>query len=497
MPWRQSLGKLCAGVRISWYRLDKMFLFAPGRVVAERYRVIRMIARGGMGIVFEAEHLFTEMRVALKVLYQHVLAPELTRAFELEAKVAARVTSDHIVRTFDAGMDAESGLPFLVMELLDGKNLKEIVDAGGPFSPAVATEYLLQAIDGLGRAHEGHLRDAIIHRDIKPENLFLTRTSDGEPVVKILDFGIARVLGESSHISSSTHGTPLFMAPEQVLSRPLGPQTDLWALGLTAFFILTARNYWRAGAAEAPNISALFAEILALPLDSPSQRVRELGGEPSWPAGFDLWFLRCLERDPSRRFSSARDAGLALKRAMAGESHSWSETSARRTSDQPTTMDMAPVASRSGLFWSALAIAVFAIGASISANWDEAVALREKSTASTASHFEGFEEPSASLPAALSEVPSPPHQELRTAVESKPLLPVGRVRNLSRFPSGAPLAPSEPPIAIGSGGTAEVAAATERPTAGRARRELDPDNPYAGSSPFNAVVREGSGGGSH
>jgi serine/threonine protein kinase len=296
-------------------------LLESGHVFAGRYRVQRLIARGGMGAVYAAEQLATDLPVALKVLYPHILrSPDSIEKFQLEAKVAGRVNSEHIVRVFDAGYDRTTRLPFLVMELLRGQELKSLVDRGGPLSPEAVVEYIRQVASGLERAHRHMNRDGhhkpIIHRDLKPENLFVTRRESGEPVVKILDFGLAKVLGDSAHVSQDVKGTPLFMAYEQAAGVELCPETDIWSLGLTTFYLLTGRNYWKTASTPRSSMASLFGEILTLPLVTPTERIRELGAEPNWPPAFDAWFLRCLDRDPKMRFHSAKLAAAELAQAL-------------------------------------------------------------------------------------------------------------------------------------------------------------------------------------
>lgn len=296
-------------------------LLEPGQIFGGRYRIQRLIARGGMGAVYAGEQIATELPVAVKVLYPHILrSTDSIEKFQLEAKVAGRVNSEHIVRVLDAGYDRTSRLPFLVMELLRGQELKSLVDKGGPLSLEAAVEYMRQVASGLDRAHRHVNRDgaakAIIHRDLKPENLFLTRRENGEPVVKILDFGLAKVLGDSVHVSQDVKGTPLFMAYEQAAGLELSPETDIWSFGLTTFYLLTGRNYWKTASTPRSSMASLFAEILTLPLVSPTERIRELGSEPSWPPAFDAWFLRCLDRDPKMRFHGAAAAAAELSQAL-------------------------------------------------------------------------------------------------------------------------------------------------------------------------------------
>jgi eukaryotic-like serine/threonine-protein kinase len=294
----------------------------PNHIVAGRYRVVRHIASGGMGAVYEAEHLATEARVALKVLLPQMLQiAAARRRFELEARVAARVNSEHIVRVLDAGVDPETHSPYLAMELLAGETLAARIKHTGPLAATPAVEVLRQVARGLDAAHGYRAGDGtpqpIVHRDLKPENLFLTRRADGTTLVKILDFGIAKVLSASTAVSREVRGTPLYMAYEQLVGEAVSPQTDIWALGLVTHFVLTGRTYWSEANNAMVSAQALFAQILTLPLPRPSQRL--MGDGPAFhvPAAFDTWLLTCIERDPSRRFPSASSAVAALERALA------------------------------------------------------------------------------------------------------------------------------------------------------------------------------------
>jgi tRNA A-37 threonylcarbamoyl transferase component Bud32 len=294
----------------------------PNHIVAGRYRIVRHIADGGMGSVYEAEHLATEARVALKLLLPQMLhVAAARRRFELEARVCARVDSEHIVRVFDAGVDEGVRSPYLAMELLAGETLAARVRRNGALSPASAIEILRQVARGLDAAH-GHrtaqgVLQPIVHRDLKPENLFITRRTDGTPLVKIVDFGIAKMLSDSTAVSRDVRGTPLYMAHEQVAGEAVSPQTDIWALGLLTYFMLTGRSYWPAANKATPSTEALFAQILTLPLPLPSQRLGDDGITLDAPAAFDAWLLTCIERDPSRRFGSAGVAVAALEPSLA------------------------------------------------------------------------------------------------------------------------------------------------------------------------------------
>ncbi|MEN9578472.1 MAG: hypothetical protein RJA70_1481 [Pseudomonadota bacterium] len=292
-----------------------------GQLFAGRYRVTRFLAAGGMGAVYVAEQISTELPVALKVLFPHVLAnADAAQKFEVEAKIAARVRSENIVQVLDAGVDEETGMPFLAMELLQGKQLEDVVLESGRLSSELVVEYLSQTAAGLDKAHFYRTRDgaaqAIVHRDLKPENLFLTHRENGHPVVKILDFGIAKVLSDTANVSQEIKGTPLYMAFEQASGLPITAQTDVWALGLIAFFLLTGKPYWRAASNPSAGLPALFGEVLAEPLIAASARSQELGIAPTWPPSFDAWFSRCVHRDPAQRYASAGAAAQALAAAL-------------------------------------------------------------------------------------------------------------------------------------------------------------------------------------
>jgi eukaryotic-like serine/threonine-protein kinase len=294
-------------------------LLEPGQIFASRYRVHRQIAEGGMGAIFEAVHTATERKVALKLLFPHIMSMASARSkFELEAKISARVNSPYIVEVLDAGFDEPTKSPYLVMELLDGQTVTAHVEERGPLSPDEALPLLEQVADALDAAHgykENGVVKPIVHRDLKPDNLFLARER-GTLRVKILDFGIAKVLGETSNMSQEVRGTPLYMAVEQITAGVLSPQTDVWALGLIAHYMLTGLSYWRSASNEAANMQSLFAEILTLPIEAPSVRLRELSSNVALTPGFDAWLLRCIDRTPTGRFASAGVAVEELARAL-------------------------------------------------------------------------------------------------------------------------------------------------------------------------------------
>jgi eukaryotic-like serine/threonine-protein kinase len=278
--------------------------------IGRKYRPVRLIASGGMGVVYEVEHERTGERLALKVLKGG--ASELDAAalerFRHEALVASRIKSEQIVRVIDADLAEElGGAPFLVMDLLQGSNL---ADACGeePQPASDVVDWLRQVARALDRAHAL----GIVHRDLKPENLFLAERPGAAPVITILDFGVAKVRSDEAAARARTAtgaliGTPLYMAPEQAegASERIGPATDVWALGLLAHRLLTGRDYW-----TARNVSLLLADIVRGEIQPPSRRAPRLSPE------FDAWFLRSCDRDPERRWPSAGAQVEALAEAI-------------------------------------------------------------------------------------------------------------------------------------------------------------------------------------
>ncbi|MEO7329979.1 MAG: serine/threonine-protein kinase [Minicystis sp.] len=194
-----------------------VLVLIPGTVFHGRYEVVRTLSMGGMGILYEARDLRTKRRHALKLMLPEIVADPVSRArFALEATIASEIRSDHIVETSDAGVDPETGAPFLVMELLSGEDLAQRLERAGPLSFEEAHRLLAQAALALDKTHRAH----IVHRDLKPANLFVTRRDDGTPRLVVLDFGIAKVLASSGSATvTGGIGTPLYMAPDRTRSR--------------------------------------------------------------------------------------------------------------------------------------------------------------------------------------------------------------------------------------------------------------------------------------
>jgi len=274
----------------------------PGALFAERYEVVQCIDFGGMGAIYEVIHLQTKRRRALKIMLPDVVEnDDLRRRFKLEATVAAEVESEHIVETFDAGVDTVTGAPFLVMELLRGATLKALLKRIERLDPGSVLHMLRQVAMGLDKTHAG----GIVHRDLKPDNVFLIKRDDGSLRVKILDFGIAKVVAAVTHPSKTkVMGTPLYMAPEQLTGDGgIGPPADLYALGQLAFTLLAGQPFWQGEADASESIFNFLLKVMQGEPDPASERAKEMGVE--LPEGFDDWFSRSTAKLPPTRPANA------------------------------------------------------------------------------------------------------------------------------------------------------------------------------------------------
>ena len=228
-----------------------------GTVIGREFVVERMLGAGGMGAVFVALQRSTGVRRALKVMHPDILREASMRErFAQEAKIGASIPTDHVVDVLTAGIDEVLGIPYLAMELLEGSELDEVVTKQGPMSPEKLRIVFEQLCHAVGAAHQ----IGIVHRNLKPENIFLAtpRTPSMPFVVKVLDFGIAKILSEVKTQGTMPMGTPLWMAPEQTALRAnITPRVDVWALGLIAFYCLTGRSYWSAAAEENSSLQAI------------------------------------------------------------------------------------------------------------------------------------------------------------------------------------------------------------------------------------------------
>ncbi|WP_438010152.1 protein kinase [Sorangium sp. So ce321] len=287
---------------------------ADGTVFAHRYRVVRLLAVGAMGSVYEAVHIETNRRRALKVMHAYLFQSEEMRSrFKREAQITADIESEYIVDVFDAGIDEPTGMPFLVMELLRGEELGKRLKRLGRLPPGEVATYLQQTASALDRTHAA----SIIHRDLKPENLFVTQRDDGTPRMKILDFGVAKLLAEGGTAAGVTRslGTPIYMAPEQFrVDSKLTSAVDIYALGMIAYTLLVGTPYWSPEAISAGDVIAFALVVVHGPQEAPVQRA--MAHRVVLPQGFDAWFARAAAVDPAARFRTATEAAHALSEVL-------------------------------------------------------------------------------------------------------------------------------------------------------------------------------------
>lgn len=285
-----------------------------GTVVGGDHRVVRLLSTGSMGAVYVAEQLSTGAQRALKVLRsEYVANPDLFKRFEREAHLAARIPSEHVAQIIAAGVDEQLEAPWISMELLEGVHLGEHVEEHGPLPKEEVREIAEQLCHALGAAHSL----GIVHRDLKPANIFLSkpRRVGSSRVVKVLDFGLARLVAENLTVTGVVIGTPNWMSPEQTFGKPATPATDVWAIGLLVFYMLAGRPFWRACAT--PNDRrVVMNEIANEPIPIASTRALELGAGDCLPKGFDPWFAHCVARSPDDRFMSAAAAYNALAQTL-------------------------------------------------------------------------------------------------------------------------------------------------------------------------------------
>ena len=279
-----------------------------GDTVGGKYTVDAIIGVGGMGVVASATHLALGQRVALKVMRTARMNAETADRFLREARAAVSLKSSHVAKVLDVGT-LDSGLPFMVMELLEGSDLASQLETRGALPCGEAIDYILQACDALSEAHAL----GIVHRDLKPENLFVTERRDGSALVKVLDFGISKVtptieVAEASaprraitH-ESTVMGSPMYMSPEQVRSaKHVDGRSDIWALGAILFELIAGRS-----AFYAESVPDIFVKIL----EKPAPRLEEALRDP--PAGLAEAIARCLEKEREKRFQTVDELAAAL-----------------------------------------------------------------------------------------------------------------------------------------------------------------------------------------
>ena len=289
---------------------------APGDVLAGKYRVDRVLGAGGMGVVVAARHLQLDEPVAIKFLLAEMLAqPDVVERFARESRAAIKIKSEHGVRVMDVG-NLPDGAPYMVMELLVGRDLAATLQVNGPLPVADCIVYVLQACEALAEAHAL----GIVHRDLKPANLFLVQRSDGTPCIKVLDFGISKVAQSGAEGSMTrTHqmmGSPYYMSPEQMTSaRDVDMRADIWSMGAVIYELLTGRTPF-----EGDSVPKLCASILQSTPASMTQSRQDL------PEELQAVVFKCLEKDKNRRWQNVGQLALALS--------AFGPSSCRRSSDR-------------------------------------------------------------------------------------------------------------------------------------------------------------------
>jgi serine/threonine-protein kinase len=273
----------------------------PGDVLSNKFRVERVLGVGGMGVVVAATHLQLGQLVALKFMLKQALqfADNVAR-FEREARAAVRLRSDHVAKVTDVGR-LDDGAPYMVMEFLEGEDLDRYMRRYGPLPIQTAVDFLLQASEAIAEAHSL----GIVHRDLKPKNLFLTQRLNGEPLVKVLDFGVSKVAGaDELSLTQTTQvlGSPSYMSPEQLrASRDVDGRTDIWALGAILYELLTG---------SVPFPATTLTQLTAMVVSDPPRPIESL--RQDIPDEMRQIIMRCLEKKPEARFQTVADLAAAL-----------------------------------------------------------------------------------------------------------------------------------------------------------------------------------------
>ncbi len=279
-------------------------LSAPQGLVAGKYKLTRLLGRGGMGAVWEGTHTSLGTRVAVKFIdAEYAESPEARSRFENEARAAAKLRSKHVVEVYDHGV-TDDGRPFIVMEFLQGEPLDKRLDRVGRLPAKDTAHIVLQVCRALTKAHAA----GIVHRDLKPENVFLVWDDDeGTDVAKVVDFGIAKFTDSSLAASSSTRtgsvlGTPYYMSPEQARGlRSIDYRSDLWSVGVIVYRCIVGTLPF-----EGEAVGDLLVKLCTAPIPVPSRIA------PDVPPGFDAWLAKALNREPGERFASAAQLADSL-----------------------------------------------------------------------------------------------------------------------------------------------------------------------------------------
>jgi serine/threonine-protein kinase len=278
-------------------------------MVTSNVQLVRPLGEGGMGSVWIAEHTALHTQVVVKfIAADYATHSEALARFSREAAAASQVKSPHVVQTLDHGVTPD-GIPYIVMEHLEGRDLETHLSEVGVMTPREVVEIVTQLSRALEKAHAA----GIVHRDIKPSNIFLCDAGDGGVFVKLLDFGIAKGANvpklDNGTRTGAMMGSPYYMSPEQVVAaKDIDFRTDLWSVGVVVFEALTGRRPF-----EAETVGALAIKIHTEALPLPSEK------NPNLPTSVDAWFSRACARAPQDRFASAKELAEQLQLALTGD----------------------------------------------------------------------------------------------------------------------------------------------------------------------------------
>ena len=408
-----------------------------GQLVTPALRLRRLLGKGGMGSVWLADQLALQTQVAVKFLSPEMTAsPDAIERFKREATAAAQIRSPHVVQTLDHGLTSE-GVPYIVLELLEGEELGARMEREPRLPVPLVALIVSQTCKALSKAHSL----SIVHRDIKPDNIYLVDV-DGEPFVKVLDFGIAKKTDEASLKMTSTNaiiGTPYYMSPEQAFSsKSVDARADLWALAVVAYFALVG---------DVP-FNGETVGAICLAIDRAKYRpVTEL--RPELPASLDDWFARAFARNIEKRFGSAREMADAFAVAVGEELSGPASTvlPSRRLSAVPSQGE-----GRSRLLLPAILVGVFLAlggGLAIGISSRDAAPAAPSASAAVASAPRAISSPVAPAASVSSAPAEPPVVPAVSAASSAPA-PAGSsprtpARSTGKPPAGGP--PATPPVA--------------------------------------------------
>jgi len=282
---------------------------SKGKIIGGDFEVERQIGSGAMGAVYLVHQRSTDQRRALKLMRLELGDDaELLKRFEQDATIGSQIDSEHFVEVIATGVDAETGLSWLAMEYLEGEDLRSRLQDRGALGTEEVLEVFRQLCDGLAVAHAA----GIVHRDLKPQNIFLSRSAkaDAKPEVKLLGLGLAKAVADTTTRTEPV-GTLLCKAPEQLRGQSVSPATDVWALGLIAFELLSGKPYWKSAQASL-DANELAEEIKGGICSIANSRAKAIGAKPL-PGGFGDWLAKCCAVLPALRFADASEAFAALE----------------------------------------------------------------------------------------------------------------------------------------------------------------------------------------